>query len=177
MEKQKAKSTMYPQNQEDFGGAQAVKLSSRLLEQAGFPNYFANFNIGFDAAWELDFWGRFRRNVEATDAAMLATAALRHDGITAPFILDGPRTRASRIRKFTSTSKPRDNVCDPASRQQRLAGEDRLSADAPGWTTSERGAVLLTFPARRKNRAGIKAMELSVADRSRGLKLAFVKAV
>jgi Transposase DDE domain group 1 len=36
-----------------------------------------------------------------------------------------------------------DKVCDPASRQQRLAGEDRLSADAPGWTTSERGAVLL----------------------------------
>lgn len=54
---------------------QAVKLSSRLLEQAGFPHYFANFNIGFDAAWELDFWGRFRRNVEATDAAMLATVA------------------------------------------------------------------------------------------------------
>ena len=66
---------MYPQIQEGFGGAQAVKLSSRLLEQAGFPHYFANFNIGFDAAWELDFWGRFRRNVEATDAAMLATVA------------------------------------------------------------------------------------------------------
>jgi hypothetical protein len=31
----------------------------------------------------------------------------------------------------------------PASRQQGLAGEDRLSADVPGWTTPERGAVLL----------------------------------
>jgi NodT family efflux transporter outer membrane factor (OMF) lipoprotein len=66
---------MYPQVQEGFGGAQAVKLSSRLLNQANFPHYFANFNIGFDAAWELDFWGRFRRNVEATDASMLATIA------------------------------------------------------------------------------------------------------
>src|ERR1700730_10850623 len=66
---------LYPQNKEGFGGAQAVKLSSRLLEQAGFPHHFANFNIGFDAAWELDFWGRFGRNVEATDAAMLATVA------------------------------------------------------------------------------------------------------
>jgi NodT family efflux transporter outer membrane factor (OMF) lipoprotein len=66
---------MYPQDQEGFGGAQTVKLSSRLLEQAGFPHYFMNFNIGFDALWELDFWGRFRRNVEATDAAMLATVA------------------------------------------------------------------------------------------------------
>jgi NodT family efflux transporter outer membrane factor (OMF) lipoprotein len=66
---------MYPQDQEGFGGAQTVKLSSRLLEQSGFPHYFMNFNIGFDAVWELDFWGRFRRNVEATDAAMLATVA------------------------------------------------------------------------------------------------------
>jgi NodT family efflux transporter outer membrane factor (OMF) lipoprotein len=66
---------MYPQNQEGFGGAQTVKLSSRLLEQAGFPHYFMNFNIGFDAVWELDFWGRLRRNVEAADAAMLATVA------------------------------------------------------------------------------------------------------
>ena len=66
---------MYPQTQEGSGGAQTVKLSSRLLETSGLPHYFANFNIGFDAAWELDFWGRFRRNVEATDAAMLATVA------------------------------------------------------------------------------------------------------
>src|ERR1700730_9217348 len=50
------------------------------------------------------------------------------------------------LRESGSLRVPRsrgDKVCDPASRQQRLAGEDRLSADAPGWTTSERGAVLL----------------------------------
>ena len=67
---------MYPQTQEGSGNAQTVQtqlafvgiiLASRIR--------FANFNIGFDAAWELDFWGRFRRNVEATDAAMLATVA------------------------------------------------------------------------------------------------------
>ncbi|HXW72927.1 MAG TPA: efflux transporter outer membrane subunit [Methylocella sp.] len=66
---------LYPQTQEGFGDAQTIKLSSRLLDQANFPHYFANFDLGFDAAWELDFWGRFRRNVEANDAAMLATAA------------------------------------------------------------------------------------------------------
>jgi outer membrane protein TolC len=46
-----------------------------LPEHANFPHYFANFDIGFDAAWELDFWGRFRRNLEAADAAMPATVA------------------------------------------------------------------------------------------------------
>ena len=66
---------MYPQTQEGFGDAQTVKISTRLLEQASFPSSFANFDIGFDAAWELDFWGRFRRNVEASDASLLATVA------------------------------------------------------------------------------------------------------
>jgi NodT family efflux transporter outer membrane factor (OMF) lipoprotein len=36
---------------------------------------FANFRLGLDAAWELDFWGRFRRGVEASDATMTATIA------------------------------------------------------------------------------------------------------
>jgi NodT family efflux transporter outer membrane factor (OMF) lipoprotein len=66
---------MYPQTQEGLGDAQAVKLSSRVLETEGLPHSFAYFDIGIEAAWELDFWGRFRRNVEAADAAMLATVA------------------------------------------------------------------------------------------------------
>ncbi len=66
---------MYPQTQEGLGDAQRVRISSRVLETEGLPHSFAYFNIGIDAAWELDFWGRFRRNVEAADAAMLATIA------------------------------------------------------------------------------------------------------
>jgi outer membrane protein TolC len=66
---------MYPQTQEGLGDAQRVRISSRVLETTSLPHSFAFFDIGIDAAWELDFWGRFRRNVEATDAAMLATVA------------------------------------------------------------------------------------------------------
>ena len=66
---------MYPQTQEGSGDAQRVRISSRVLETEGLPHSFAFFDIGMEAAWELDFWGRFRRNVEASDAAMLATVA------------------------------------------------------------------------------------------------------
>ncbi len=67
---------MYPQQQEGSGNAQQNRISSRLANQNFLPRHtFANFNIGMDAAWELDFWGRFRRNVEAADAGMLATVA------------------------------------------------------------------------------------------------------
>ncbi len=32
-----------------------------------------NYSAGFDAAWELDLWGRVRRSVEAADAELAAT--------------------------------------------------------------------------------------------------------
>ena len=34
-----------------------------------------NYSVGLDAAWELDIWGRLRRNLEANQANMQATAA------------------------------------------------------------------------------------------------------
>ena len=40
----------------------------------GFEREFSLFDLGFDASWELDFWGRNRRQVEAAEAR--AEAAL-----------------------------------------------------------------------------------------------------
>ncbi|OHB66261.1 MAG: hypothetical protein A2V70_04915 [Planctomycetes bacterium RBG_13_63_9] len=37
--------------------------------------YFQNWTAGFDAAWELDFWGRFRRQLETADANLSAQIA------------------------------------------------------------------------------------------------------
>ena len=34
--------------------------------------YYSNWSAGFNAAWELDFWGRFRRAIEAADAHLNA---------------------------------------------------------------------------------------------------------
>jgi NodT family efflux transporter outer membrane factor (OMF) lipoprotein len=40
----------------------------------GFPRRFNLFDVGFDASWEIDFWGRLARGVDAADAR--ADAAL-----------------------------------------------------------------------------------------------------
>ena len=39
----------------------------------------SHWQVGFDATWELDLWGRFRRNIEATDAELLASVASYDD--------------------------------------------------------------------------------------------------
>src|SRR6185295_16140908 len=38
-----------------------------------------NWQAGFDAIWELDLWGKFRRGVESADADLLASVASYDD--------------------------------------------------------------------------------------------------
>ncbi|HAJ91385.1 MAG TPA: transporter [Gammaproteobacteria bacterium] len=66
----------YPQTQTAGGSASAVGLSENS------PNYnsqaddsFNVYDAGFDAAWEVDFWGRFQRGIEAADANLSASVA------------------------------------------------------------------------------------------------------
>ncbi|MEA2116190.1 MAG: efflux transporter outer membrane subunit [Thermodesulfobacteriota bacterium] len=37
--------------------------------------YYNATSVGFDAAWEMDFWGKFRRGIESADANLLASMA------------------------------------------------------------------------------------------------------
>ncbi len=68
---------LFPQVQQGAGSAQENLLSSRVANQniPGFRHNFPIYNLGFQAAWEIDFWGKLRRNVEASEAKLLATAA------------------------------------------------------------------------------------------------------
>jgi NodT family efflux transporter outer membrane factor (OMF) lipoprotein len=66
-----AAGNLFPQQQEA-----TAQYSRNAMSKNGYPfnffplpkYYYDNWATGFDAAWELDFWGRFRRAVEAADA-------------------------------------------------------------------------------------------------------------
>lgn len=56
----------YPQLQQLRGDYTGYGLSENAANTIpGIDTNFTGANIGFDAAWELDFWGRFRRAVES----------------------------------------------------------------------------------------------------------------
>jgi NodT family efflux transporter outer membrane factor (OMF) lipoprotein len=65
----------WPQTQALTANAAAIGLTNQMKNVFGIDRTFFNYQIGFDAAWELDFWGKFRRNVEAQSAALLVTVA------------------------------------------------------------------------------------------------------
>jgi NodT family efflux transporter outer membrane factor (OMF) lipoprotein len=55
----------YPQLQQLSGGYSGTSLSKNDPNTTPqLDTHFATASIGFDAAWELDVWGRYRRSVE-----------------------------------------------------------------------------------------------------------------
>ncbi len=61
----------YPQSQ--FAAGQATYVSppdNALINESGWQ-----YGLAANASWEIDFWGRFRRGIEAADAAYLASIA------------------------------------------------------------------------------------------------------
>jgi NodT family efflux transporter outer membrane factor (OMF) lipoprotein len=68
-----ATGNQWPQIQALFASATAVGLSQDAANVKGFDRNYLDYQLGFDAVWELDFWGKYRRGVEAAKASLLAT--------------------------------------------------------------------------------------------------------
>jgi NodT family efflux transporter outer membrane factor (OMF) lipoprotein len=64
--------SQYPQQQLAAGGVTRVSPSENA---GGGESNFNQYDLGVTLAWELDFWGRFRRGVESADAALAASIA------------------------------------------------------------------------------------------------------
>lgn len=64
------KGNMYPQVQEMNGDLFTIGATGPTENR-----YYETTSVGFDAAWEMDFWGKFRRGIESADANLLSTMA------------------------------------------------------------------------------------------------------
>jgi NodT family efflux transporter outer membrane factor (OMF) lipoprotein len=69
-----AMGTLFPQTQNAVGGYRRTILSENG-PLAPTDRSFDEFLLGFDVAWELDLWGKFRRGIESSDAELLAAVA------------------------------------------------------------------------------------------------------
>lgn len=66
---------LYPQSQFLTGGYAYNSISENTANSLGADLGFSELNLGFDAAWEMDFWGRFRRNVQSNIANLESNIA------------------------------------------------------------------------------------------------------
>lgn len=80
-----ATGNLYPQQQQVVGGATYFDNSKNTPgnDLSGADLDFANYDLGFDATWEIDFWGKYRRGIESADASFLASVADYDDVLVA----------------------------------------------------------------------------------------------
>ncbi len=66
----------YPQVQTLGSGITHTELSENSPNSSPLiDTTFGSYQFGFDAAWEMDVWGRYRRGVQAADANFLSSLA------------------------------------------------------------------------------------------------------
>jgi NodT family efflux transporter outer membrane factor (OMF) lipoprotein len=66
----------YPQQQALSGSASYKSLSNNATDHVPLlDDKFATYSLGFGLAWEVDFWGRFRRMVQQAAAELDASVA------------------------------------------------------------------------------------------------------
>ena len=66
---------VYPQVQQGRGGANYNRLSENSPNSINIDDSFWQYDAGFDVAWELDIWGKFRRAIESGVANLEASIA------------------------------------------------------------------------------------------------------
>jgi NodT family efflux transporter outer membrane factor (OMF) lipoprotein len=81
---------LYPQQQSVSGSLATNKLSTSS-DTPYIDNHFNSLSLGFDAAWELDVWGKFRRSVQSGVANLEATVA-SYDNVLVSLTAEVART-------------------------------------------------------------------------------------
>ncbi len=76
-----SKGLRFPQQQALGGQAARVSLSGNSPNPVLAGNTFSVYDVGFDSIWEIDFWGRYRRGIEVSDADYLSAIAEYNDGV------------------------------------------------------------------------------------------------
>ena len=136
--------SLFPQQQRLTGTYRRTQISKTALENrpliaAGVPRSFDRWSTGFDAAWELDFWGKFRRSIEAADAR-LQVSIQDYDDLLVTLIAETAsayvefRTFEERIRLAQLNVKAQEGMLEIA-KSNKSFGPKRLTSFSDSTTT------------------------------------------
>ena len=83
-----AAGNFFPQTQNATGDYTRNAVSTEVANRSNVTSrFFSQWDYGFHLAWELDFWGRFRRAIESASAGLDASVE-DYDGVLVTLLGD-----------------------------------------------------------------------------------------
>ena len=143
-----AAGNLFPQQQDVFA-AQARTAAGIAAANTQFltQRFYDQWDGGFNLAWELDFWGRFRRAVEAADADLDAQVA-NYDQVLVTLLADIAttyieiRTLQERIKLVQENVRLQHETYVIADARFRGGQVSELDVDQAVATLSQNEAVI-----------------------------------
>lgn len=131
-----AAGTLFPQQQEaflDYRRRQISKttIESRPLIAEQVPRAFDRWSFGLDAAWEVDLWGKFRRNLLSADA-LLDASIEEYDDILICLLAEAAatyvemRTAQERLKYAEENVAAQKGLLDIAKSRYKVGDTDEL---------------------------------------------------
>ena len=133
----------FPQAQQAVGSYSRFNLNSNmpligpiinLLPPADRTAAFSNWNYGFNLSWELDVWGRLRRNIESNNASLDASVE-NYDDALVTLLADVAanyvqyRVAQQRIKIARDSVRIQEGVLNLAENRFRVGTTDRLDVE------------------------------------------------
>jgi NodT family efflux transporter outer membrane factor (OMF) lipoprotein len=154
---------LFPQSQEAFGQYSRTNLSGNMPNNptgaaaflppgspAVFSNYFSDWQTGFNLGWELDVWGRFRRNIESANAE-LDSSVEDYDGVLVTLLADVAtnytryRTAQQRIDIARANVRIQENVLALAEEKFRVGTATKLDVEQARTVLEQTRSLIPAF--------------------------------
>jgi NodT family efflux transporter outer membrane factor (OMF) lipoprotein len=100
---------LFPQEQIVSASYERIVRSENATDAFVGARRLDAWQIGLDAAWEIDLWGRFRRAIEASDAELLASVA-SYDDVLVSLVAEVATTYLTLRTLDERLTVARDNV-------------------------------------------------------------------
>jgi NodT family efflux transporter outer membrane factor (OMF) lipoprotein len=146
--------TIFPQAQFASASYTSTAISGATINGPFQKNKnFGTFSYGFNLAWEIDFWGRYRRAIESADANLDAAVA-DYDDVLVTMLSDVATNYVNMRTLEKRIEFARKNV--EIQTETMKKAEARLKVDANGALTLDQAIALL-----KQTEAGIPELEIA----------------
>ena len=138
----------FPQTQQATASYTTTAVSRETAGGRSAANRaFGQWNYGFNLAWELDFWGRYRRALEAADANLDASV-LDYDDVLVTLLSDvaaayvNLRVIEQRIKYASENAKLQEKTWKIAVARKSIDNDGELSVDQSRALLKQTEAVI-----------------------------------